>query len=318
MTNPAEIAIGNTLSSREAWLWSGAAALILAAHAAFAYYLHDRPLVTLSDATETSMEVELAPLPISAPPTVQAERLPADTPVETVRPVEDPVEAERVEPDLAPTERTEVAEAVEPQRVEAEPEVVAPTAAEQETILPEPVEPLASLTAPEIAAAVEADVALPTEAPTPVAPAVEEKPAPAKAVELKKKKPEKKAKQPPAEKPEKRRTETTKAAPPPTSAASPKSSASKAPTISPERWNSSVRAAVASKVGRLRGMRGTVTIRFVVSSSGAVTSVQVARSSGDGKLDSAATRAVRSARVPAPPPGLKGSSHPFVIPLTFR
>jgi len=47
MSHPAELAIGGALSSREVWLWTSAAALIIAAHAAFAYYLHDRPLVTV-------------------------------------------------------------------------------------------------------------------------------------------------------------------------------------------------------------------------------------------------------------------------------
>ncbi|MBN9070488.1 MAG: TonB family protein [Rhizobiales bacterium] len=102
------------------------------------------------------------------------------------------------------------------------------------------------------------------------------------------------------------------------SAASQQSRASKAPTVSPARWNSAVRAAVARSVGRIRGMRGSVNVSFVVGSSGGIVSARISRSSGDGRLDNAALNAVRSARVPAPPAGLGGGAHAFSIPLSFR
>jgi protein TonB len=65
-------------------------------------------------------------------------------------------------------------------------------------------------------------------------------------------------------------------------------------------------------------MRGTVRVSFVVSSTGAIVSARVSDSSGDARLDQAALRMVRSARVPAPPTGIGGSSHAFAVPLSFR
>ena len=122
---------------------------------------------------------------------------------------------------------------------------------------------------------------------------------------------------PQREKAAERRTakETPKSRP---STASLKSKASRAPKVNPARWHNSVRAAIARRVGGLRGMQGTVNISFVVTASGSVASARVSRSSGDSRLDKAAVRAVRSARVPAPPDGLGGSTHSFSIPLTVR
>ncbi len=317
MSHPAELSLSGAFSGRDAALWTGAAVLIVAAHVAFAYVLRNGgPLIPLPEASEQSMVVELAPLPISTPPTVQAEILQAEVP-ESVQPVEELLEAESVEPDAVTAEEPETAEQVEPEAVGAE--VLSEPAPEPDIILPELIEPLASLTAEEIEEIIEPEVALPAEAVVPESPVVET-PKPVKKAEVAKKKPEKKKsiQKPEPEKPVKRKVAKTKAANPPAKAASAKTSTSKAPTVNPARWNSSVRAAVASRVGRIQGMRGTVTVRFVVSNSGAVGSVQVSGSSGNGKLDSAAMRAVRSARVPAPPAGLKGSSHSFVIPLTFK
>jgi len=79
-----------------------------------------------------------------------------------------------------------------------------------------------------------------------------------------------------------------------------------------------VRAAIAGHAGQAAGMSGTVRVRFVVSRSGRISSASIAGSSGNARLDSAALRMVRSARVPAPPADLPGSAHTFLILLSFR
>src|SRR5690606_22760758 len=96
------------------------------------------------------------------------------------------------------------------------------------------------------------------------------------------------------------------------------SAASRAPKVDPSRWNNAVRAAIARRASAVRGMRGTVRVRFVVDSSGSIVAASVSGSSGNDRLDRAALGMIRSAKVPAPPAGLSGSRHAFAIPLTFR
>src|SRR5690606_29406235 len=131
--------------------------------------------------------------------------------------------------------------------------------------------------------------------------------------------------EPPKKKPVRKKVEAPKGKDKPeppkrkaTPPASQASAASRAPTIDPSRWNNSVRAAIARRAGAVRGMRGTVRVSFVVNASGAIVSANVSGSSGNARLDQAALRMVRSARVPAPPAGLNGSRHAFAIPLSFR
>lgn len=318
MSVPAELALASPHPSRQAGLWLGAGAAVLAAHLAFAYMLRGfDDFAPMPEAVEQSMEIDLTPLPISAPEAVATETLSEET-VETLQPVEemvDTVEPEVSEAEPAPVEEMETAEA-EPETLQPETETLETEAVEPETVEPEmvevqperPVEP-----EPEVVASEVVEPALPEAAPQPQARPVEQPP---KKVEQPARRQQ--ARKPPAEKTRKTRAaETGKKTDVKPSASSTASKASTAPKVNPARWHSQVRAAVARRVGRIRGKSGTVNVRFIVNGSGAVVSASVARSSGDGSLDSAALNAVRSARVPAPPEGL-GGQHSFSIPLTFR
>lgn len=282
MNAPAELILNRPPPLREASLWLSAGMIVLVAHAAFAYLLSDIDPLPARDAMEEAMVVDLAPLPVSLPEAVQSEVLAKEQPVETAEPVEETTETVEAEPD-------EIAEETPVETAEAEPEPVEQEVAELET--PEMVTP---------------EVVLPLPEPRPEKP-VEKK------VERKKptsKKPEIVKDKKPAERPKR------VARQPPPSVRS--SAASSAPKIDPSRWNNAVRAAIARRAGSVRGMRGTVRVSFVVSSSGAIVAASVTGSSGNGRLDRAALGMVRSARVPAPPQGIGGSIHAFAIPLTFR
>lgn len=299
--DPAEIALAKR-SFKDAGLWLGAGAVVLFAHAASAYLLRDFDPVPEHDALEQAMEIDLAPLPVSVPEAVRSEALAQEQPPETIEPME-AAEAVQPEPEQAVETPTETAQQAQP-----EPETVQPVTDEAEPVETTEAEPQKpELAEEETVAAVTPEVAIPLPQPRPER-LVEEKAEPSKKKPVRRKAEtaDKKAKE--AEPPKRKAT-------PPASQAS---AASRAPTIDPSRWNSAVRAAIARRAGAVRGMRGIVRVSFVVSSSGAIVSASVSGSSGDARLDQAALRMVRSARVPAPPAGLGGSRHAFAIPLSFR
>ncbi|MCO5160146.1 MAG: TonB family protein [Mesorhizobium sp.] len=303
MNAPAELALGYSVSTREAGLWMFAAAAVVLAHAAVSFAFQSQTLSPPHSEAEEAMVVELAQLPFVSSAAVMSETLSEETPVEEAAPEEvlaDPVEkgvSEAVTEDLPEPvvpEETPVIEQTEPEIVREE------TAEPVEEEIPEQ----------EVAEAIDPEVVVPLPRPDKI---VEEEPA-----ERVKGKPQKKVERKKAErrkavrKAEVRREAKSRAD------ASVESRAAKAPTVSPARWNSQVRAAIARRAGRAGGLTGTVHVRFVVSASGAITSASVTGSSGNSRLDSAALRMVRSARVPPPPAGLPGSSHSFMIPLSFR
>lgn len=66
------------------------------------------------------------------------------------------------------------------------------------------------------------------------------------------------------------------------------------------------------------GSQGVALVAFSINRSGAVTSVRLARSSGDGALDTEAVGLVRRASpVPAPPPSVGGNSISLTVPVRF-
>lgn len=327
MNAPAELLGGETPSVREAGLWMAAAALVFAVHGAFAYALRDiAPLAVAPAAQEQSMEIDLAPLPVSLPDSVHSDAMPAEESPNAVKPDETVAHAETVTPDDATDAEPDVTKAMTAEAVETQAPFTQAQAAERAEN--EVVQTVGGteMAEPEAVDAVNPDVSLPVQAaeaePVEKAKAAEpprERPVqkPVRKVE----RPTQMKEQPKTrQKPDAKIAKKADAGPTKlqSSAASQTAKASKAPTVSPERWNSSVRAAVARSVGRIRGMRGSVSVSFVVTSSGSVASARVSRSSGDGRLDSAAVGAVRAARVPAPPAGLGGSSHAFSIPLSFN
>lgn len=305
MTAPAELALGHRLSAREAGLWAVAAATVVLAHVAISFAVQAMAdLPPAPDATEEAMVVELAPLPFASSEAVPAEIVSEEEPAEQLAPEE--VEAE-------PVEEETVAEAVPEETPEPVPPEETPVAAETppETVEADVAEPVEDeVVEQEVAEAVEPEVIVPMPRPDRVV----EEPRPEPAKKRVERRPDRKTAQTP--KPARKADTRQEARSRPE--ASVKSNVAKAPTVNPARWNSAVRAAIARRAGRARGMKGTVQVQFVVNRSGSIVSARVAGSSGNGRLDSAALGMVRSARVPAPPPGLPGASHSFMIPLSFR
>jgi protein TonB len=292
---------------REAGFWLGAGIIVLAAHMAFAYLLRDIGPMPAHDAMEQAMEIDLAPIPVSVPETVPSEALAPEVLTDTIEPVEETAETVQPEQERVAEVPPETVQPVQPESEAAQP-VTKEARPEPEETRPAEIEPdEPEMVEEETIEAVTPEVAIPLPQPRPE-PQVTEKSDPPnkKPVRKKTKAEERKVKE--AASPPKRKT-------PPASRAS---AASKAPDIDPSRWNSAVRAAIARRAGAVRGMRGTVQVSFAVSSSGAIVSARVSGSSGNARLDQAALRMVRSARVPAPPAGLGGSRHAFAIPLSFR
>ncbi|MBS0471028.1 MAG: energy transducer TonB [Proteobacteria bacterium] len=64
---------------------------------------------------------------------------------------------------------------------------------------------------------------------------------------------------------------------------------------------------------------GEATVLFAVDGNGALIELQLARSSGNARLDTLALDTVRSAApFPAPPPELESADLRFTIPFAFR
>lgn len=282
------------LGKGEMALWSGAAALVLAAHMAGAWYLHSAQAVEppALDAAPAIM-MELAPMAVApeavptditemidSTPTEQVEEV-----TEEIEPVEEPVlEEEVVEEE--PVETEEIAE-VEP--LEEVEEVVE--------------EELEEVPLPEVAMAVPQRRPVP-EKPKPVEKPVEKKVE--KKVERKKPAPQIAA------------TKSAESAP---KAAAPRATRPAAGSgVSPARWQSRVNAHLNRYKRYPSGARGvgTVTVRFTINSSGDVVAASLAGSSGDPAFDSAAVELVRRASpVPAPPPEIAKSRMSLVVPIRY-
>jgi len=87
-----------------------------------------------------------------------------------------------------------------------------------------------------------------------------------------------------------------------------------------QRWGSAIRKRIEARKAypaAANGAQGTVTVRLTVSLSGQLTGVAVVASSGHAALDSAAVKAVRSARLPAAPQGVTGDSASFSLPMKY-
>jgi len=273
---------------------------------------------------EEAVEVAAAePAPIIDP----VEPPPVDdvAPEDVTEPVAEPVETVAA---LEPTVEPEVVQAEPVEQDTADPEPVQAESIEPEPVSPDTVEVAAvepemtqDVVEPEI---VETDVfeALTPEVVIPLPQPRPEKPA--EVAQQREKKPERPREVAKKQAPDESARPARREKPEPT--AKPRSEApsvrsaqaSVAPKISPARWHNQVRAAIVRRIARVRGMRGTVRVQFVVSQSGSVMSASVAGSSGDGSLDNAAVRMVRQAQVPPPPDGIGGEHHAFSVPLTFK
>ncbi len=76
--------------------------------------------------------------------------------------------------------------------------------------------------------------------------------------------------------------------------------------------------ALAKSRPRGLGELGTVQIRLVILPSGGLASVEIAKSSGNRRLDDMAVTAVGQARLPPPPPGMTASQRTYEVPYHFR
>lgn len=280
------------LGKGEMALWSGAAAFVLAAHMAGAWYLQRVPAMEAPslDAAPAIM-MELAPM-VVAPEAVLTDMADVvdSAPVEQVEevteeldPVEEPVLEEVAEE--TPLETEEVAEIEPLEEVE------------------EVVEELEEVPLPEVA------MAVPQRRPVPEKPKPVEKP-------VKKKVEKKIEKKRPAP-----QVAATKSADDAPKAAAPRvSKAAAGSGMSPARWQSRVNAHLNRYKRYPRDARGigTVTVRFTINPGGDVVGVSLAGSSGDPAFDSAALDLVRRASpVPAPPPDIAKSRMSLVVPIRY-
>lgn len=117
-----------------------------------------------------------------------------------------------------------------------------------------------------------------------------------------------------------REAKSAKAAP---SRSSAKSTASRAPSISPAKWQSRVIAWINRhkrypSASKARGDQGQVQVNFAINASGVVVSASIGRSSGNAALDKAALDMVRRASpVPAPPPEIARNRMQLALPVQF-
>lgn len=296
------------LSASEAGLWSGAAAVVLAAHLLFAYaYYASAPEETSAEVAEQALTIDLAPIPMATPESVATESARERNDIETLEPLETsepspleeavktvgPLTAEKtatVEPDVPMDDAAKEA----PEAVETMPDAV-------DTLEPLPDEmlPLAEVPMPTPRPALDRPITKTAEHTKPHP----EKPRAAETV--------RQGKQPvrPA----------APASPPPTLS----SAASSAPRISPARWQTRVLAWLNRHKrypsgARARRQEGTVTVSFTIDPSGRVLATRVIRSSGNAELDTAAVDMVqRSSPVPAPPAQIARSRMNLSVPVDF-
>jgi periplasmic protein TonB len=297
---------------REIGLWAAAALFVVMAHAVLAYTIQALRPLDPPAAVEPALMVDLSPLVVTTPESVEGQTVTEEIPEEQLQPVDEVPEVVKESPESVET--AEVEETVEPDVVEpqqAEPEFAEAEPAEPEITEPEPEEP-------EIAEVVTPEVAVPLPEPRPVAEEKKRKPPERVARAEPRKEVEK-----PAAKKRVARAEAkaeAEAKPAPKAEASQKSQASRAPKISPAKWQSRVMAWLNRHKRYPRGARsrreqGVVSVSFAINASGSVTSARITRSSGNSELDQAALDMLRRASpVPAPPPGVGRN---IALPVEF-
>ncbi|CAH2405996.1 energy transducer TonB family protein [Mesorhizobium escarrei] len=306
---------------REIAWWAGAAALVLMAHAAIGYAMQSWRPAEPNGGPPQAQVIELSPMALtSAEPAPMTEEIAPDQP--------DPAE----EPETVETEPPP-----EPLVEQAEPVAEPPEAAPVDTIEPTPPtvaervdQPPLEEVVSDVAEAVTPEVVIPLPQSRPVEAPVETKTKKqAKATvkepaEVKARKPVEKAKKrPKKEKAAPPRTTASVAATSAARAAAPKSAKTAASRsgVSPDRWNSRLRAWIRRhtnypRAAKARRVEGSPSVTFTIDASGRVLSARLARSSGDPDLDSAALSTLQGASVPKPPPEL-GSRITRTAPFTF-
>jgi periplasmic protein TonB len=69
---------------------------------------------------------------------------------------------------------------------------------------------------------------------------------------------------------------------------------------------------------RASGRFGTVRIKFVIAADGSLASAEIAKSSGNERIDASALEAVRHAKFPTPPSGMSLVQLTYEVPYHFR
>lgn len=267
---------------RREWLgWGGAALSVVAMLAATtAIAMQLERNEGLKDATENAVLLDLE-LPAPAPPA-----LALSTPAPEVPQMDAP-------------------EADEPMEDTPEPP---PEPVAEETPLPEP-EEIAELPEPPKPD----EVALP-DAPPPPPPTMKPRERPERVVEREepRREPEREAAAPP---PQQRRQ---------AAAPSQAQGTAQAPISAGQiqnlraQWGGAIRTRIERRMRASRST-GTVTLNVQIARDGTLIGVALAKSSGDGALDSNAVRAAQSqGRFPAAPTGLTEASYTFTLPLVFK
>lgn len=330
----------------DAALWTGAVVLVLSVGAAvlFVGTQHNDPeplgapppaiMIELAPISVAPQVEDLAPEPARQsveqvapeplPPMPQPDTI---TPIEPVEPVTEPmVEPAPVplpdETAVAPLPPQEIT-AQEPQLVEAlEPQLVEQPAP-IETVQPvEQVEPVSEVI-PDLLEFSTADVALPAPLPMPASIA-EKRTAFAQKLEEQRKerrRREQQAQQAAAQQSASQSVEAEQservAAPQQTE------TAKRAPTISPEQWQSQVIAHINRRkrypsAARSHHEEGTPILQFIINSAGQVLSARILRSSGFSSLDEAAIDMInRASPVPAPPASMTQNRITLTVPVNF-
>ncbi|CAM5301722.1 protein TonB [Aquamicrobium terrae] len=298
----------------DAILWSAAAALVVAAHAAIGWYAYNRaPEPFASEPPASAVMIDLAPMavapeavPLDEADLVDSAQSEAVEETETAEPVPQPeaVEAQKAETEAADTVETEaasqaVAEApVHDPVVEDVAESVPVDQEEIAEVVPDPVDvPL-----PEVA------MAVPQPRPRPAEPArVKERDPVEKPVVKPVRKP------PPAASAQK----AAEAAP---RAAAPAPGAGAGRSVSPAKWQARVNAHLNRYKRFPTGARagGIAMVQFTINPTGAVTGASLVQSSGNAALDTAAVALVqRASPIPAPPPEIAKASMRLTVPIQF-
>lgn len=262
--------------------WASAAVCMTAAHAGVVWIvLSQSPPPAESGEPPGAVLVELAPLPVA--PELQ------------------PQEVAVGEQQTASAESTPNEEPDEPEEeIEPEPEPI-----------PEP-PPLEPLELPKLEEHPKAEAVLPTRIEEPEKPKEEPKKEEVKERPKPKKKPPRSqsaAAQTSAPRPSQKRAKVSAAR-----------SAGSASSASIATW----RGSIMSRLNRHKrhpggGARGTASVVFTINRSGRVTSVRLASSSGNPRLDREALSLPRRASpFPAPPAALRGTSFNLAAPIHFR
>ena len=312
----------NRINGGDILRWAAAIVVVAGAAAAGSVTLQKvpAPSVTLA-ASEPAILIDLAPAPIAEPP-------PEPEIAEPVEPVvEPPPEPEAVEP---PPVAEPEPPAVEPPPVAEQEPLVEPEPVEP-AVTPEPVSEPEPVTAPEpvVEPAPQPD---PEPLPEPVPEPVPEEPselAPdgpmpvTMSADLRQQR-----EQTPATSRRREQAEPRRESPPeqaqPRQATPTQPSAPAASRVSLDEWQSQViRRLDQNKIypgdAKQRGEQGAVEIMFSVDSTGRVSGVGLARSSGFPALDQAALDTARATSpLPPPPEGLAGRSLTMVVRFTLR